>query len=101
MRKLSVTFAAAAAVLLVSSLAWNADAQTSRGAANIPPESQDFSPIQQANCGGPGPYCPTGLVHAAVRTVAGAYPAGVDHYGWALRSWLWLARAVSLGLALS
>ena len=33
MRKLSVAFAAAAAILLVSSLAWNADAQTSRGAA--------------------------------------------------------------------
>ena len=33
MRKLSVAFTA---ILLVGSLAWKADAQTSRGATNIP-----------------------------------------------------------------
>jgi hypothetical protein len=33
MRKLPVAFAAAVVILLVCSLAWNPDAQTSRGAA--------------------------------------------------------------------
>ena len=51
MRKLSVAFAAAAAILLVSSLAWKADAQTSRGAANIPAQAQNFTPIEKAACG--------------------------------------------------
>ena len=51
MRTLSVAFAAAAAILLVSSLAWNAAAQTSRGAANIPAQSQNFTPIEKAACG--------------------------------------------------
>jgi hypothetical protein len=43
MRKLSVAFTAAAAILLVGSLAWKADAQTSRGATNIPVQSQNFT----------------------------------------------------------
>jgi hypothetical protein len=60
MRTLSVTFAVAVAILLVSSLAWNADAQTSLGAANISAQSQNFSPIQPAACGRPGGYCPAG-----------------------------------------
>ena len=56
MRKLSDAVTAAAAILLVGSLAWKADAQTSRGATNIPAQSQIFTPIQRAACGGPGPY---------------------------------------------
>jgi hypothetical protein len=51
MRKLSVAVTAAAAILLVGSLAWKADAQTSRGATNIPAQSQIFTPIQRAACG--------------------------------------------------
>ena len=62
MRKLSVAFTAAAAILLVGSLAWKAEAQTSRGATNIPAQSQNFTPIQRAACGGPGPYCPAGFI---------------------------------------
>ena len=54
MRKLSVAFSAAATILLVGSLAWKADAQTSRDATNIP--------VQRAACGGPGPYCPAGFI---------------------------------------
>ena len=51
MRKLLVAFAAMAAILLIGSLAWKADAQTSRGAATIPAQAQNFTPIQKAACG--------------------------------------------------
>ena len=51
MRKLSVAFMAAVAIMLISSLAWKADAQTSRGAANMPAQSQNFTPIEKAACG--------------------------------------------------
>jgi hypothetical protein len=53
MRKLLVTFIAMATILLAGSLAFKADAQTSRGAANIPVQAQNFSPIEKAAC---GPY---------------------------------------------
>ena len=53
MRRLVVTFVALAAILLAGSLAFKADAQTSRGAANIPAQSQNFTPIEKAAC---GPY---------------------------------------------
>ena len=58
MRKLSVAFTVAVAIILISSLAWKADAQTSRGAATIPAQSQNFTPIEKAACG-PfwGPRC--------------------------------------------
>ena len=61
MRKLKVTFIATAAILLAGSLAFKADAQTSRGAATIPAQAQNFTPIEKAACGpfwGPrcGPY---------------------------------------------
>ena len=72
MRKLSVAFTAAAAILLVGFLPWKTDAQTSRGATNIPVQSQIFTPIQRAACGGSGPYCPAGFSGDAVRTVVGA-----------------------------
>jgi hypothetical protein len=51
MRKLVVVLAATAAVLLAGSLAFKADAQTSRGAANISAETQNFTPIEKAACG--------------------------------------------------
>jgi len=47
MRTLSVTFAVAATILLASSLAWKADAQTSR--------------IPGAACAHSGGYCPAGF----------------------------------------
>jgi hypothetical protein len=53
MRKLTVTFIATAAILLAGLLAFKADAQTSRGAATIPVQAQNFSPIEKAAC---GPY---------------------------------------------
>ena len=58
MRKLMVAFIAMAAILLAGSLAFKADAQTTRGAANIPVQAQNFSPIEKAACG-PfwGPRC--------------------------------------------
>jgi hypothetical protein len=52
-----VTFAMAA-ILLAASLASSADAQTSRGAATIKSQAQNFSPIQKAACGPYwGPWC--------------------------------------------
>jgi hypothetical protein len=58
MRKLTFTFIAAAALLLAGSLAFKADAQTSRGAADIPAQAQNFTPIVKAACGPfRGPYC--------------------------------------------
>jgi hypothetical protein len=51
MRKLMVTFLATGAILLVGSLAFKADAQTSRGAAIIPAQAQNFTPIEKAACG--------------------------------------------------
>jgi len=80
MRKLSVAFIAAAAILFVSSLAWKADAQTSRGAANIPAQSQNFTPVQRAACGGPGPYCPAGLVRRCGPRGCWCAPCG-GYYG--------------------
>ena len=49
MRRL--TFIAMAAILLAGSLAFKADAQTSRGAAVIPAQAQNFTPIEKAACG--------------------------------------------------
>ena len=51
MRKLIVVLTATAAVLLAGSLAFKADAQTLRGAANISTQTQNFTPIEQAACG--------------------------------------------------
>jgi hypothetical protein len=50
MRKLLFTLAAMITILLAGS-AWKADAQTSRGAASIPEQSQNFTPIEKAACG--------------------------------------------------
>lgn len=49
--KLGYVTSAVAALLLAASLVSTADAQTSRGAATIYNQSQNFSPIQKAACG--------------------------------------------------
>lgn len=55
MRKLTVMFAAASAILLAGSLI--AEAQTTRGAFSIPKDAR-FTPIQRAACGPfPGRWC--------------------------------------------
>ncbi|MGH6795823.1 MAG: hypothetical protein ACREDH_11685 [Methylocella sp.] len=51
MRKLVLTFVATAAILLTGTLAFNAEAQTSRGAATFPAQAQNFTPIEKAACG--------------------------------------------------
>jgi hypothetical protein len=51
MRRFSVALIAAAAILVTSSIAWKADAQTSRGAMFAPEQEQNFSPIRQTACG--------------------------------------------------
>jgi hypothetical protein len=53
MRKLAVAFIAIAAIVLTGSLTFKAGAQTSRGAAAIPAQAQNFTPIEKAAC---GPY---------------------------------------------
>jgi hypothetical protein len=53
MRKLVIILTGTAAILLAGSLAWKADAQTSRGAASILAQAQNISPIEKAAC---GPY---------------------------------------------
>jgi hypothetical protein len=53
-----MTLAALAAILLAGSYAMQAQAQTSRGAANITGAAQNFTPIEKAACGPhPGEYC--------------------------------------------
>ena len=53
MRKLLATFLAITAILLAGILTFKAEAQTSRGAAAIPAQAQNFTPIEKAAC---GPY---------------------------------------------
>jgi len=53
MRRLMITLAAMAAILLAGSFAFRAEAQTSRGAADIPAAAKNFTPIEKAAC---GPY---------------------------------------------
>lgn len=53
MRKLVITFVAAAAFLTAGTVAYRADAQTSRGAADITLQAKNFTPIEKAAC---GPY---------------------------------------------
>jgi hypothetical protein len=58
MRKLVITLAATTAILLAGAAAWKADAQTSRGATNIPAASQNFTPVEKTACGPfRGAYC--------------------------------------------
>jgi hypothetical protein len=51
MRKLAITFIAAAAFLTAGAAAYKADAQTSRGAADITLHTKNFTPIEKAACG--------------------------------------------------
>lgn len=66
MRELSVTLIAAAAFLLIGSMAWTAAAATPNGTA-IPNAARHFSPVHQAACQGFGPYCPPGFIQACNR----------------------------------
>jgi hypothetical protein len=51
MRKLLVILFAITAMLLAGALSFKADAQTSRGAATITAQAQNFTPIEKAACG--------------------------------------------------
>ena len=58
MHRLVIAFATTAAIVLAGSLAWRAEAQTSRGAFGLPAAAQNFSPIEKAACGPRrGPHC--------------------------------------------
>ena len=59
MRKMAIVFAATAAVFCVGALAWNADAQTTRGAEAIANAINNLSPIEKVACGPYwGRWCP-------------------------------------------
>ena len=65
MRKLLVAVTAAAAmILLVGSLAWKADAQTSRGATNIPVQSQNLHAYSTNGVRRIGTLLPCGIYQA-------------------------------------
>ncbi len=52
MCKMAIALTTTAAILFVGSLAWNADAQTARGAAAISTGAKNFTPIEKAaTCG--------------------------------------------------
>jgi hypothetical protein len=53
MRKLVFGLAAFGAIVAIGSLAW-------ASSATIPAPSPNYSPIEKAACGGPGPRCPWG-----------------------------------------
>jgi len=62
MRKLLV-ITAAAAILLVGSMAAKADPATSSGSA-LSHAAKNFSPVKEAACGGYGRWCGPGYVRA-------------------------------------
>jgi hypothetical protein len=51
MRKLLLTVIAAGAIVAAGAVAFKAEAQTTRGAANLTTQSQNFTPIEKAACG--------------------------------------------------
>jgi hypothetical protein len=51
MRKIAIAFAATTAMVFVGSLAWQAAAQTTRGASEISSVIKNFTPIEKAACG--------------------------------------------------
>lgn len=58
MRKLVITVIATAAILSAGAVAYKAEAQTSRGAADITAQTKNFTPIEKAACGPHwGRYC--------------------------------------------
>ena len=58
MRKLVFTVTATAAILFAGALAWQAEGQTTRGAATVGGAAKNFSPIEKAACGPfPGRWC--------------------------------------------
>ncbi len=58
MRRLTIMLGAAIAILLAGAFAGTVEAQTSRGAFNIPAAAKNFTPIEKAACGPfRGRYC--------------------------------------------
>lgn len=61
MRKLILT---AAAILLVNSMGWSANAATTAPVSAIPSAARNFSPVHEAACRGYGRWCGPGYVRA-------------------------------------
>jgi hypothetical protein len=75
MRKLSITVAAAAAILALNSIGCSANAVTASG-NTLPNAAKNFSPIHETACRGWGRWCGPGLSGPVVHTGAGAAPVG-------------------------
>jgi hypothetical protein len=61
MRNLAITISAIAAIFVAGSFAWKADAATWMEKARTRAAAENYTPIQNAACGGRwGPYCPPG-----------------------------------------
>ena len=58
MRTTVLTLVATAAILLSGASAWNAQAETWRGAADISSAAKNFTPIEKAACFGWGRCAP-------------------------------------------
>ncbi len=61
MRKLILT---AAAIFLVNSMGWSANAATTAPVSAIPGAARNFSPVHEAACRGYGRWCGPGFVRA-------------------------------------
>lgn len=66
MRKFSVTLTAAAALLLIGSLACKADVLTSTGPA-LSTATKNYTPVEPAACRGYGPSCGPGFTRVCGR----------------------------------
>lgn len=58
MRRLGITLIATAAIVAAGAVVYKAEAQTSRGAADLTTQAKNFTPIEKAACGPHwGRYC--------------------------------------------
>lgn len=60
MRKIAITLAAAAAVLLAGAYGFHADATVGSGTLGLPIAAKNFSPVDRVSCRTKGPLCPLG-----------------------------------------
>ena len=69
MRKIAVLLTAAFALLLVTTLGFQADATIGSGTQGLPIAAKTFSPLDRVSCRTRGPMCPLGY-NAALPALA-------------------------------
>jgi len=62
MRKLMVSVALMAVVIGAGLFAWQAEATTPAGAANLSATAKNYSPVKEIACRGWGRHCPPGFI---------------------------------------